>query len=224
MSRATSLSPTYRNPDSATTLWVGWAVYGGIAFLGFCFGVWAGNQRPKTIEIVKASPAPAPTKEPEPSGEGTPTPTPKKGTPPQQKKFDPSLMPKKKDDTVVAMGDPKPMETMPEMKKNEPPPPPPMPKTVTSSLTYDKDILPILRANCLNCHGDPLKKGEFDIRSLASLKIGGDSGAGVIAGDAEKSPLWERIFDNSMPPRDSNKMLTPMEKMMIKEWIEGGAK
>src|SRR4051794_20995144 len=102
MSRLTS--PGYRNQESSSALWIGWAVYGGIAFLGVCFGVWAGNQRPRTVEIVKPTPqdqanAKQPdTTAPDPKA-GNNTPPAKGVTPQPQKKYEP---------------------TTPEPKKNEP--------------------------------------------------------------------------------------------------------
>jgi hypothetical protein len=46
----------------------------------------------------------------------------------------------------------------------------------------------------------------------------------LIPGDPGKSSVWSAIEEGTMPPAGSNKMLTAMEKKMIKEWIAGGAK
>ena len=33
----------------------------------------------------------------------------------------------------------------------------------TESLLFEKDVLPILTAHCLKCHGDEKRKGELDL-------------------------------------------------------------
>ena len=43
-------------PAESGSRWIGWVAYAAIALVGFGFGVVVGNQRPKTIEVVKATP------------------------------------------------------------------------------------------------------------------------------------------------------------------------
>jgi hypothetical protein len=88
-------------------------------------------------------------------------------------------------------------------------------------VTFDKQVLPILQAKCMNCHGSPRRGGGLDVRTLASLKKGGGSGPAVTAGELDKSPLWDEVSSNRMPPPRNNK-LTAAEKQTIKDWIAGG--
>ncbi|HJZ60200.1 MAG TPA: c-type cytochrome domain-containing protein [Gemmataceae bacterium] len=205
-------------------VWVWWLVYGGIALVGFGFGVWVGTQKPKAVEVVRNNPQPVDTTKAGEKGGDTPgdkgntAQPPNKGTdpkPPVTKSNDPIAGPEPKKEPKI--------EPKPEPKVN-PEPKKPEPMTVATNLTFDKDIKPILRVNCMSCHGDPTIKGGLDIRTLATIKQGGESGAGVIGGNPDNSPVWDRIKDNSMPPKDSKKMLTDAEKKMIREWIAGGAK
>ncbi|MBY0513271.1 MAG: hypothetical protein K2P78_05095 [Gemmataceae bacterium] len=219
MSRARTFAPSPMYladaPPRGGSILFGGLVYAVIALVGFGFGVWVGSQKPKTVEVVRTpTPAPEPTPEPKTNA---PAPEPKKPEP-KPKKPEPTAEPKKTEPKKV---EPKKTEPMPEPKKPEEPK---KTEAVATKLTFEKDIRPILRANCLNCHGDPTVKGGLDVRTLDKIKQGGDGGAGLVAGDPDKSLLWDRIQDNSMPPKDSKKMLTADEKKAIKEWIAGGAK
>jgi hypothetical protein len=122
--------------------------------------------------------------------------------------------------------EPKP-EPKPEIKPKEPKP---EPKTVPSpkvpEVLFVKDVLPVFRAKCNLCHGDTKGiKGSLDLRMLASIKKGGDSGDALVAGDLKKSGIWERIndMDSPMPPPGKPE-LTANEKMLIKSWILSGGK
>src|SRR6188768_4583566 len=71
---------------------------------------------------------------------------------------------------------------------------------------FEKRIRPILAEHCLECHSaktNPLK-GGLRLDSRAGLLAGGDSGAAVMAGDAEKSRLIVAVGYESeeiqMPP------------------------
>jgi uncharacterized membrane protein len=89
-------------------------------------------------------------------------------------------------------------------------------------LTYEKNILPIMQRSCVSCHSAMKKKGGLDLRSLAAVVRGGDSGPGVKAGNPDDSPLLERVVSNSMPP--GRRKLTDAEKQLIRDWIASGAK
>ena len=58
----------------------------------------------------------------------------------------------------------------------------------TQTLTYERDIRPIFRAHCFDCHGatDELK-GGLDLRLVRFLKKGGENGAAVIPGNPNES-------------------------------------
>src|SRR4051794_32069405 len=43
-------------------------------------------------------------------------------------------------------------------------------------VSFGSDISPILRASCGRCHGEKALKGELDLRSLAGIRKGGESG------------------------------------------------
>lgn len=91
-------------------------------------------------------------------------------------------------------------------------------------LDYDRDIRPILKANCFHCHGEQgVKEGGLDLRLRSLIMRGGDSGPSIQPGHADDSLLLQRIVDGEMPPEDIEKRLTEAEIEKIKEWIQQGA-
>ena len=107
----------------------------------------------------------------------------------------------------------------PPMPTPRPAPPPASPAT---TLTFQRDILPIFQAKCVNCHGGNKRKGGLDLRSVPALLKGGESGPSINRQNPEQSALWEAVANNQMPP-GKNK-LTDAEKKKLHDWLLGGAK
>ena len=213
--------PNYARQDGGGA-WIGWAAYAVMALVALCFGAWAGNFRDKGPDVAKHAKAetkpevkllpekPAPEKKPEPEKKLDPMPEPKKEPMPEPKKeVEPKVEPKK--------------EPTPEPKKKDPEPSPEPPKNVTA-VSFDKEIQPIFKSKCMICHGDTKGvKGGLDLRTLASIKKGGESGDALVAGNLMKSLIWGTIEDGAMPPADKPQ-LTDAEKTKIKNWILSGGK
>src|SRR5215475_6172154 len=72
---------------------------------------------------------------------------------------------------------------------------------------YERDVLPILTANCFACHADRAFVG-LDLRTAASALRGGDEGPVIVKGSAEKSLLYQKISSKEMPPPAFNLKLT----------------
>jgi len=96
----------------------------------------------------------------------------------------------------------------------------------SDTISYNRDIRPILSDNCFYCHGpDPNKrkaKMRLDIREEALKK------EAFVPGEPGKSELVRRIFatdpEDLMPPPASNKKLTQAQKETLRRWIAAGAK
>jgi outer membrane biosynthesis protein TonB len=117
---------------------------------------------------------------------------------------------------------PKPDPVKPPAPKPEPPKPDPV-KPPAKAVAF-KEVAPLFRTYCGNCHGMVGKpKGGVDLRTLASIMKGGDDGALIKAGDPDKSPLYESIKAGRMPP-DGKPAPTEKELMLIRDWIASGAK
>ncbi len=78
----------------------------------------------------------------------------------------------------------------------------------------------ILKQHCLRCHsGEGSDGGDFNVMSSQDLI---DSKL-IKAGKPEKSVLFDRIYQNEMPPRTIETRLTDDEKIIFKNWIQSGA-
>ncbi|MFO0802540.1 MAG: PSD1 and planctomycete cytochrome C domain-containing protein [Gemmataceae bacterium] len=88
--------------------------------------------------------------------------------------------------------------------------------------TFD-DIRPLLQAKCAKCHNEKSAKAELNLTTFAGLAKGSENGPVVVAGKAEKSPLYEQVHTGAMPPGDKSK-LAPAEVKLLHNWIEAGAK
>ncbi|MFK8113180.1 MAG: PSD1 and planctomycete cytochrome C domain-containing protein [Rubripirellula sp.] len=92
-----------------------------------------------------------------------------------------------------------------------------------AAISFEKDIRPILRAHCLECHGEGEEtEGGLDLRLRRLILAGGDSGPGFVEGHSDESPLWERTASQEMPPGEVK--LNADDLAVIREWINSGAK
>jgi hypothetical protein len=87
---------------------------------------------------------------------------------------------------------------------------------------FEKDVLPVFRARCLNCHGPEKQKAGLDLRSKAALLRGGETGPAITPGSSGKSLLWEMLSADKMPPGKTK--LTAAEKELVRAWLDGGAR
>ncbi|MCP4817514.1 MAG: DUF1549 domain-containing protein, partial [Planctomycetaceae bacterium] len=91
-------------------------------------------------------------------------------------------------------------------------------------------VEPLLTTRCLACHGSDPKdiKGELDLRHVAGLLKGGESGQAAVApGKPGQSPLYlaaTRGTDDwsAMPPKENDR-LSASELEYLRQWIDAGA-
>src|SRR5262245_5174673 len=88
---------------------------------------------------------------------------------------------------------------------------------------FERDVAPIFKAKCLKCHGEKERKGELDLRTVASALKGGESGTVIVPKDPEKSLLYEKVLEGEMPPGKKDR-LSEAELVTIRRWIEAGAR
>ena len=91
------------------------------------------------------------------------------------------------------------------------------------TVTFERDVRPILREYCFDCHGATEdKKGNLDLRLVRFMVAGGDSGTAIVTGKPDASLLIERVAANEMPPGEAH---LPAEKLeTLRRWIAAGAK
>ena len=88
---------------------------------------------------------------------------------------------------------------------------------------FETHARPILKAFCVECHGEESKpKGGLDLRLARTTLKGGESGPAIVAGNPEASDLISRVRDGTMPP--GKKKLSPAEIETLARWIRDGAK
>src|SRR5262245_49873165 len=91
-----------------------------------------------------------------------------------------------------------------------------------SSPQFEKDVLPLLTARCVKCHGASKPKAQLDMRTRAGLLKGGESGPALIPGASAKSLLLELVRKGEMPPGKEEKLKSE-QVAVLKAWIDAGA-
>ena len=90
-------------------------------------------------------------------------------------------------------------------------------------VSFEREVRPILKVACFQCHGEePELGGSLDVRLVRLMNAGGDSGAAIVPGNRDESLLYQRIRDGEMPPEE-RKPLTEEEIEVIGRWIDAGA-
>ena len=110
-----------------------------------------------------------------------------------------------------------------------PPPPPPAPAptgAVSNKVDFAKEIAPILKASCLECHGPKKVKGKFRLDTKEAAFKGGNQKSSIVPGNPDKSLVFSllllEIAEDRMPPDDKGPL--PKDKIdLIKRWIAEGA-
>ncbi len=100
----------------------------------------------------------------------------------------------------------------------------------TVPIRYGRDVRPILSDRCFVCHGpdEAARKGDLRLDSSDEATRARTHGTPIVAGDANKSLVWQKISsddpDERMPPPDSNKhALDAQQRETIRRWIDEGA-
>jgi len=97
-------------------------------------------------------------------------------------------------------------------------------------LSFNRDIRPILSANCFACHGFDAKQRKADLRldePDSAYARRGDHAA-IVPGQPNLSEVLIRILSDDpdlvMPPPSTKRTLTAAEKDTIRRWIQQGAR
>jgi mono/diheme cytochrome c family protein len=94
----------------------------------------------------------------------------------------------------------------------------------TPALTFEHDVRPILKAHCIQCHGEEEKpKGGVDLRLRRFMDKELDGGDHVlVAGKPDDSEMIQLIRDGEMPKKGKN--VPAAELAVLERWIAQGAK
>ncbi len=98
-----------------------------------------------------------------------------------------------------------------------------------STVSFKKDIFPIIKMNCLPCHTeDQMNPSELYLESYDQLMNGGKHGKSVIPGKADSSLIIKKLilpppFGDPMPIKRKTPFAADTINI-IKKWIDQGAK
>ena len=81
------------------------------------------------------------------------------------------------------------------------------------------EAMRLLRANCVSCHNDEKQKGGLVLTSREAMMKGGESGAVVVEGKPDESPLIKALAPEADPHMPPKKQLTASKIEVLKEWI-----
>lgn len=109
-------------------------------------------------------------------------------------------------------------------------PVPPEEPSLGRPVEFERDIYPILQANCIACHNLARSESELNLEDAAKIMKGGAAGPSVIPGKPDESYLYQvaaRVEEPQMPPWPNEvqaKKLTPAQVGLLRQWILEGAK
>ena len=85
------------------------------------------------------------------------------------------------------------------------------------SISFEKEILPVLKANCIKCHGGDKQKGDVRLDTLSTDFLN----------DRRAAEIWHDASDQiklgEMPP-EGEKALSSKERRLLTEWIDSNLK
>lgn len=91
---------------------------------------------------------------------------------------------------------------------------------------FVREIQPILRENCYECHAGTTEEGDLNLGVKARAFQGGYSGEAIIAGESAESLLFQLASGaddlRSMPP-EGKSPLTEEQIELLRNWIDQGA-
>jgi WD40 repeat protein len=99
----------------------------------------------------------------------------------------------------------------------------------STTVDFDAEIVPILRAHCIACHNDKKDSGGLVLESPQAMRKGGEHGPAIVPGKGAESLLLNVAAHRQksfMPPANNNvgaKPLSPAQLGLLKLWIDQGA-
>lgn len=101
--------------------------------------------------------------------------------------------------------------------------------TLGRPVDFERDIYPILDANCIACHNLAIAESKLNLEEIPDILKGGKRGPSVVAKEPDKSLLYlvaARATEPHMPPLP-NKVeadaLSPEQLGLLRQWILEGA-
>jgi len=101
----------------------------------------------------------------------------------------------------------------------------PAARPAAARVDFDRQVRPLLEKRCLECHSEEKRKGGLSLASYGDILDGGRNGAALRPGRSADSLIVHRILGRSEPqmPKDEEP-LSPSEIVLIRQWIDQGAR
>jgi WD40 repeat protein/mono/diheme cytochrome c family protein len=91
------------------------------------------------------------------------------------------------------------------------------------TVSYYREVVPILKRSCSGCHHPAKLKGQLDLTSYEAFKKGGKHGAGFVAGKPKESIVVDEISGSEPSMPKEGDALAATEIALIERWILDGA-
>lgn len=91
------------------------------------------------------------------------------------------------------------------------------------TVSFARDIRPILESGCWKCHGGAAQLSKLDLRTRESALKGGARGPALEPGNAAESRLYRLVAGLEKPHMPMDGQLTADQVAKIKDWIQEGA-
>src|SRR5690242_18540242 len=90
-------------------------------------------------------------------------------------------------------------------------------------ITYQDHILPLIEANCSQCHNADKKQADLALTSYQGALKGSGSGAVLLSGNPDGSKLWKALTHSEEPFMPPNRgKLDDKDLDLFRKWISGG--
>ena len=96
--------------------------------------------------------------------------------------------------------------------------------SVSAEVDFEKQVAPILTANCLKCHNGVKTRAGLNLSTREKALKGSEAGEVLVPGKPEESLLVQRAADGSMPPETDGRRLSQEEVEVLTAWVKAGAK
>jgi ankyrin repeat protein len=93
----------------------------------------------------------------------------------------------------------------------------------SATVDFERDVKPIFRENCWECHGRTQQNGRLRLDQKGSALLGSGGRSDILPGHPETSTVYKRIMGKEKPQMPPETPLTAEQIATIKLWIEQGA-
>ena len=89
--------------------------------------------------------------------------------------------------------------------------------------SFESGVLPILKSNCVSCHGDKVRIKDLNLGAYDLLMKGSESGPVVVPGKPDESLLMQMVSGASPRMPMQAAPLSAAELAALRNWIAAGA-